>query len=149
MGFSTISHVPIKDFSCGDYYAGALTKEGQLYTWGFGNVISFVFTNKNSFFCQDGQLGHKNRSDVKSPKLVDFDKKISEVCCGNGHTALITDKAELYMFGRGKEGQLGREESNESSAGYRTTPKMIESFKNKRVIKVKCGGEHTMALVEE
>ena len=53
------------------------------------------------------------------------------------------------MFGRGKEGQLGREEANESSAGYRTTPKGIETFKNKRVVNVKCGGEHTIALVEE
>jgi alpha-tubulin suppressor-like RCC1 family protein len=94
-------------------------------------------------------LGHKNRTDVKSPKQVDFDKKISVVSCGNGHTALITEKGELYMFGRGKEGQLGREEENESSAGYRTTPKHVEAFKNKRVVNVKCGGEHTMALVEE
>ena len=53
------------------------------------------------------------------------------------------------MFGRGKEGQLGREEANESSAGYRTTPKGIETFKNKRVVNVKCGGEHTIAFVEQ
>jgi alpha-tubulin suppressor-like RCC1 family protein len=37
--FSAIS-VLVKDFSCGDYYAGALSKEGHLYTWGFGNVKS-------------------------------------------------------------------------------------------------------------
>ena len=94
-------------------------------------------------------MGHHNRSDVKSPKLVDFNQKISLISCGNGPTAVITDKGELFMFGRGKEGQLGREESNESSAGYRTTPKVIETFKGKRVVSVKCGGEHTVALVEE
>lgn len=94
-------------------------------------------------------MGHNTRSDVKSPKLVDFDKKVSIVSCGNGHTALITEKGELFMFGRGKEGQLGREEANESSAGYRTNPRVVETFKNKRVVSVKCGGEHTLALVEE
>ena len=44
LGFSALSTVPIKDFSCGDYYAGALTKDGSLYTWGFGNV-----KNKRNF----------------------------------------------------------------------------------------------------
>lgn len=86
---------------------------------------------------------------MKSPKLVDFEKAVSLISCGNGHTAIVTDKGELYMFGRGKEGQLGREESIESAAGYRTTPKEIESFKNRKVVNVKCGGEHTLALVEE
>lgn len=143
---SSVSSLKIQDFSCGDYYAGAVTKEGHLYTWGFGNVrFSHLFHK----FGQDGQLGHKNRSDVKSPKLVDFEKTVSFVSCGNGHTALITNQGELYMFGRGKEGQLGREESIESAAGYRTTPKQIESFKNKKVVNVRCGGEHTLALVEE
>ena len=51
------------------------------------------------------------------------------------------------MFGRGKEGQLGREDSMESSAGYRTTPMKVDSL-SKKVIMVACGGEHTTALLE-
>lgn len=35
---SSVSSLKIQDFSCGDYYAGAITAEGHLYTWGFGNV---------------------------------------------------------------------------------------------------------------
>ena len=53
------------------------------------------------------------------------------------------------MFGRGREGQLGREDSVESNAGYRTTPKLVETFKGKKVVSVQCGGEHTLALVIE
>lgn len=71
------------------------------------------------------------------------------ISCGGGHTAVITEKGELLMFGRGKEGQLGQEESIQSSAGYRTEPGAVETFKNKKVLLVKCGGEHTIALVEE
>ena len=81
--------------------------------------------------------------------MVDFEKKVNVISCGAGHTAVITENGELFMFGRGKEGQLGREESIESSAGYRTTPKEVETFKNKKVVMVRCGGEHTLAVVQE
>ena len=33
---------------------------------------------------------------------------MKSVICGGGHTALISDKGELYLFGRGRDGQLGR-----------------------------------------
>lgn len=32
------------------------------------------------------------------------------------------------MVGRGKEGQLGRADKIESSAGYRTLPRLVEFF---------------------
>ena len=98
---------------------------------------------------QDGQLGHKNKSDVRSPKHVEFDQKLINLSLGNGHSGIISDKGELFMFGRGREGQLGREDSVESNAGYRTTPKLVETFKGKKVVSVQCGGEHTLALVIE
>jgi len=46
----------------------------------------------------------------------------------------VTKNDELFMFGRGKEGQLGRGESIESEASYRTTPRQVEYFKGKKVV---------------
>jgi hypothetical protein len=44
---------------------------------------------------------------------------------------------------------LGRGDNIESEAIYRTSPRKIEFFakNNKSVLEVKCGGEHTLALV--
>jgi hypothetical protein len=41
---------------------------------------------------------------------------------------LISDKHELYMVGKGRDGQLGRAEKIESSASYRTLPRVVEYF---------------------
>ena len=52
------------------------------------------------------------------------------------------------MFGRGREGQLGRADTIESSVTYRNKPHKVESLKSKKIIQVVCGGDHNLALVE-
>lgn len=44
--------------------------------------------------------------------------KIIKISCGGGHTAMITATNKLLMMGRGREGQLGREQIDESNSGY-------------------------------
>lgn len=44
-----------------------------------------------------------NNLDTKNQKIV-------QISCGGGHTAMVTDKNKLLMMGRGREGQLGREQ---------------------------------------
>eukprot|EP01016_Furgasonia_blochmanni_P003058 TRINITY_DN1119_c0_g1_i1.p1 TRINITY_DN1119_c0_g1~~TRINITY_DN1119_c0_g1_i1.p1 ORF type:complete len:406 (-),score=89.66 TRINITY_DN1119_c0_g1_i1:164-1381(-) len=122
------------DVSCGENYAAAITNKGELFTWGYGS---------------DGQLGQGSRADVKSPKLVEFEKSIRQVSCGGGHTAVITTDGQLYMFGRGREGQLGRGEIIESSASYRTSPQLVNFFAGMSIRDVRCGADHTLALVDE
>lgn len=55
-------------------------------------------------------------------------KKIIDISCGSGHMGLINNKNQLLMVGRGKEGQLGRADMIESSAGSRSLPRLIEFF---------------------
>ena len=43
----------VVDISCGDYFCSAVNNEGKVFTWGYGN---------------DGQLGHSNNLDVRTPK---------------------------------------------------------------------------------
>jgi len=47
-----------------------------------------------------------------------------------------------------QQGQLGLGEKIESEAAYRMQPKQVEFFLGKKVLAAKCGGEHTLALVE-
>ncbi|EGR32173.1 regulator of chromosome condensation, putative [Ichthyophthirius multifiliis] len=123
----------IINISCGDNFIAALSNEGKLFTWGYGN---------------DGQLGHSNRNDLYAPKQIEFKEKIIKVDCGGTHTAFLTQNNQLYLFGRGNEGQLGIGENIESEAAIRTTPKIVEFFKKMKVVDVTCGGEYTLAITE-
>ena len=96
----------VVDFACGEEHSAFLTDKGEVYTWGYGN---------------DGQLGHQDKSNLNQPRKLNFDQKVSKVVCGGGHTGIITEgTGHLYMFGRGRDGQLGRGGEIESIAAYRT-----------------------------
>jgi len=63
---------------------------------------------------------------------------------------MITNSNKLVMMGRGREGQLGREQLDESNSGYSLKVKEVEQLpKNKNISKVVCGGNHTLVLLEE
>mgnify|MGYP002367462933 CR=1 FL=1 len=47
----------VVDISCGDNFTGAITQNGDVYTWGFGN---------------EGQLGHGDKSDQKIKKKINL-----------------------------------------------------------------------------
>ena len=82
-------NVKVVDFSCGEDHSAILTDQGEVFTWGYGN---------------DGQLGHKDRTNLNSPKKLQFPQKISKVVCGGGHTGVVSVNNDLYLFGRGRDG---------------------------------------------
>jgi alpha-tubulin suppressor-like RCC1 family protein len=123
----------VVDFSAGEEHSALLSEKGEVFTWGYGN---------------DGQLGHKERTNLTQPKKLTFDKPISKVICGGGHTGIITEDNTLYLFGRGRDGQLGRGDAIESVAAFRTEPKEVTTFSksNSNVVDVALGSNHSIAL---
>ncbi|XP_059942432.1 X-linked retinitis pigmentosa GTPase regulator isoform X5 [Mesoplodon densirostris] len=80
--------------ACGGGHTVVLT-ENAVYTFGLG---------------QFGQLGLGTFIfETSEPKAIENikDQKISYVCCGENHTALITDLGLMYTFGDGRHGKLG------------------------------------------
>ena len=51
----TLEHEKVKEISCGNNHAAAVTSDGKVYTWGFGN---------------DGQLGHGDKVDQHIPRKL-------------------------------------------------------------------------------
>ena len=70
---------------CGGYYTAALTKNGDVYTWGENNY---------------GQLGHGDQIFREIPtKVVSLNGLIIiKVVCGAYHTAALTDKGGLFTW---------------------------------------------------
>lgn len=66
----------VEEISCGAHHVVALTKKGELYTWGMG---------------ANGRLGHGDVEDRKSPTLVIAlkDRTIENISCGSNFTSCI------------------------------------------------------------
>ena len=117
----------------GEFHAAALADDGTVYTWGQG---------------KEGQLGHNGRDSVSLPRLVEElrGKGVKLLSCGGGHTAAVDEKEQLWLFGRGRSGQLGRGDQLESIAAYRSTPTLVEALTQQKVVDVSLGREHTLAV---
>ncbi|XP_055293963.1 X-linked retinitis pigmentosa GTPase regulator isoform X2 [Moschus berezovskii] len=116
--------------ACGGGHTVVLT-EKAVYTFGLG---------------QFGQLGLGTLTfETSEPKVIESvkDKKISHVCCGESHTALITESGLLYTFGDGRHGKLGLGMENFTN---QFVPTLCSNFLKYKVCLVACGGCHMLVF---
>ncbi|KAL5145968.1 Ultraviolet-B receptor UVR8 [Glycine soja] len=100
----------ISQVSGGWRHSMALTSTGLLYGWGW-----------NKF----GQVGVGDNVDRCSPVQVKFphDQKVVQISCGWRHTIAVTEKENVFSWGRGTNGQLGHGDTVD-----RNSPKIIEAL---------------------
>ncbi|KAI4336459.1 hypothetical protein L6164_014983 [Bauhinia variegata] len=100
----------ISQISGGWRHSMALTSCGLLYGWGW-----------NKF----GQVGVGDNVDHCSPVQVKFphEQKVAQISCGWRHTIAVTEKQNVYSWGRGTNGQLGHGEVVD-----RNVPKIVEAL---------------------
>lgn len=113
---------------CGGFHTAAITKKGELYTWGGG---------------EHGQLGHGDKVNKTVPWLVSALTKLNlvQISCGWSHTVALTDHGQVFTWGNGDHGKLGHGSSTKV-----TTPKQVESLRDVHVCRIASYNEHTAAL---
>ncbi|KAK0097381.1 hypothetical protein PV326_002182 [Microctonus aethiopoides] len=120
----------IIDIACGGHHSAAISNAGLLYTWGKGRY---------------GRLGHGDSDDQSKPRIVSalHDYKAVDVACGSGdaQTLCVTDDDNVWSWGDGDYGKLGRGGSDGCK-----TPMKIESLAGLGVVKVECGSQFSVAL---
>lgn len=89
--------IPVVKVACGDLFAGMLTAEGQVFTWGYNN---------------HGQLGVKQERTlyVQRPNKIEFIDRhsdssgrpcaIRDICFGYNHGMALTDDNKVFVWGR-------------------------------------------------
>lgn len=96
MGLKGLKLVQVR---AGDQHMGVLTKEGQLYTWGYND-----FGQLGWGLHGEGRVGQQKPQQVKglleNEQVVDF-------ACGGGHTCAVTRSARIFGWGSNTNGQLG------------------------------------------
>lgn len=85
-----------------------LSDDGDVYTWGYGGKEGYFAW----MFSQEvGALGHKDKKVHMVPKIVSYFKdngiKIKSIGAGMYHSVAVSEKGELFTWGRGLYGTLG------------------------------------------
>ena len=136
---SSLSSKKIISFSSGKAHNLALTNKGQIYCWG-ANVC--------------GQLGIEIKKEgfpnpfiLKSLNQI----RIKTISCGNGHSLALTYNGDVYSWGADGCGQLGHDEKyslkfDNEQEPYLDYPKLIENFKEIKIIDINCGSFHNSAI---
>ena len=124
--------VVISDITCGGSHSACIGKSGELYTWGKGRY---------------GRLGHGDSDDQTKPKLVQFfnGMRVVYAACGSGdaQTMAVTEDDQVWSWGDGDYGKLGRGGSDGCKS-----PKPVTDLAGKGVIKVECGSQFSGALTK-
>ena len=123
----------IKEIAIAEFHSLALSNKGEIYGWG-GNLYN--------------KLGQTNGL-CGLPSKIYIKKKIVSIACGDYHSCALSENGVLYTWGGGGEsynkGQCGHGSKKDID-----NPKKVEFFTKKglHVIKIACGGYHTIAMDE-
>lgn len=125
----------IEELGCGFCYNVAVSKRGDVYTWGYG---------------KHGQLGHPEKlgQALRVPTKIKslMQKGVSYVAAGCEHTCCVTREGNVFSWGCGAYGMLGQGNRQDQY-----TPKMLDYFNDQQVkiMKVACGNKHTVAIGQD
>ena len=78
-----------------------------------------------------------------TPKICSFNILISQVSCGEEHTAFVSSSGHVYTMGNNGDGRLGLGDMELKESNV---PCLVEGIADHFVTKVQCGLAHTIAL---
>jgi len=117
--------------SAGGQYSLALTADGALWSWGYGDF---------------GSLGHGDQQDQLLPKKLEAlaGQLVVAVSAGTAHSLAITADGAVWSWGYGRFGRLGH--NNEQN---QLLPKKVEAFAGRCVVAVSAGWGHSLAITAD
>ncbi|XP_075998044.1 putative E3 ubiquitin-protein ligase HERC3 [Genypterus blacodes] len=127
-----LCNIQVSQVACGSQHSVALTKDGQVYTWGQG---------------PSGQLGlGKRRPDASSPQHLESlsGMPLVQIAAGGDQSFALSVSGNVFSWGRNNCGQLGLGDTTD-----RRTPTAVHSLNLKKTIAISCGKDHTTILTKD
>ncbi|KAL4238486.1 Serine/threonine-protein kinase Nek9 [Mactra antiquata] len=102
---------PVQEIACGDNHVVALTKDGDVYTWGYGEF---------------GRLGLGSEDDFATPQKAELRKpyQVKHVYAGIDGTAILTHTGRVIACGSNEFNKLGF--NSETSGLKKHKPKVYD-----------------------
>lgn len=137
---NTPRHLPLKDCgriqqaACGGSQVAVLNDRGEVYVWGYG------------ILGKGPRLSESSVPEMIPPSLFgrsEFNPTaaVTRVKCGLNHFAAVTDRGELFVWGKNVRGCLGIGKREDQYFPWRVTVPG-------QVVDVACGVDHMVALVK-
>jgi alpha-tubulin suppressor-like RCC1 family protein len=122
----------LKQIAAGRAHILHLTRDGFVFSYGSGEFSA---------------AGHGGAALAYSPQILRplSDKRILMVSCGEHHSLALTDRHDVYAWGRGFEGQLGLSSTKEIAS----TPQYVKYFFRNPVVYISCGAYTSYAINHE
>lgn len=118
-----------------------VTEDGQVYSTGENKA------------CQLGHALNANKDQNKFERVSALkDETVVRVACGVDFSIAITDKGAVWSWGNPQYGQLGHgSDQQHIGKGNKIifepqVPKLISRLKEKNIVDVQCGYNHSLAL---
>ncbi|KAK5867920.1 hypothetical protein PBY51_012375 [Eleginops maclovinus] len=129
---AALSNIEVSQVFCGSQHSVALSKDGQVYTWG-----------------QDsrGQLGlGKRQPSAKSPQHLSCLSAIPlvQIAAGGEQSFALSVSGVVFSWGRNHCGQLGLGDTTD-----RHTPTPVHYLNTKKTIHISVGKDHTATLTKD
>eukprot|EP00960_Hanusia_phi_P059775 764283-Hanusia_phi.AAC.5 len=125
----TLQDVEVKSLACGGKHNLLLSRAGKVYSWGYND---------------SRQTGHgtEDLSDWEPRWIRALETvKVVQIAAGEDHSVALTDRGEVFTWGRGLHGQLGH--GDVSEVWY---PFLVKGLQGKGIKSVGCGYENTFAI---
>ncbi|KAH9108938.1 hypothetical protein AeMF1_015922 [Aphanomyces euteiches] len=120
---------PVKQVAAGYQHVLALTEEGQVYSWGKG---------------ERGQLGYGTVNLSAPQQLVALrEKQVRYVDVGFNSSLAVTDKGELYVWGK----LMGADAHGRKNGEDQIVPRLVRT--SAPVVEAKSSHFHTLLLTED
>merc|ERR1719343_1561665 len=123
----------IASIASGGNFTMALTKRGELWTWG-----RFQASNFPRMFTDTWCNGYESKGELGLKGL-----KLAQIRAGDQHMGVLTKDGKLYTWGYNDFGQLGWGLHGEGRVGQQKPQQVKGLVENEEIIDFACGGGHT------
>ncbi|GBG27525.1 Myosin-9 [Hondaea fermentalgiana] len=124
--------VDASSVDAGEFHSLALTADGEVYTWGYGDR---------------GQLGHgvfgARKAPGRLPELMRMRVPCIQVAAGSFHCMVLTRNCQVLTWGAGSHGQLGHGDRDNDAC-----PRIVKGLANRKIVQIASGATHCVALAQ-
>lgn len=127
--------VSVSQISCGRTHSYLLDTNGSV--WSFGS-------NAHGQLGVEKSLTNRQKAPIKINYFSENNCRIMKCASGNDHGCALDSNGNIYVWGRGEEGQIGNGKKKD-----KYLPNKLDFFSNKRISDIFCGCHHTVVLTLE